>query len=369
MADLSVNKLIKEYNQVETIHSIDLEIKSGEFIVLVGPSGCGKSTLLRMVAGLEDVTSGDIFIGDDNVTKMAAAKRGIAMVFQSYALYPHMSVRENLSFGLKNLNKAKDYIEEKIQYAVDTLQLSEYLDRLPSQLSGGQRQRIAIGRAIVRDPKIFLFDEPLSNLDTELRVQMRHELIKLHKKLGNTMIYVTHDQVEAMTMADRIVVLDGGNIAQVGAPLELYNNPKNVFTASFIGSPKINLLDVTVLSNRPNKLTVELENSQTMDIKVDIPSLQPTDKLRLGLRPEHMHSNCREGDSQLSFTLGAVESLGDSTLIYASLANRNDGKAIEFRIKLQGQHSFASEQMSSFSISPGDILFFDQQGQNILTKK
>jgi len=227
----------KSYDGVETIRGIDLEVSAGEFVVLVGSSGCGKSTVLRMIAGLEDVSAGTIRIGERDVTYAPAAARGVAMVFQSYALYPHMTVRENLSFGLRNMRTPRAAIAAQVNRAATILELDELLDRLPHQLSGGQRQRVAIGRAIVRNPTLFLFDEPLSNLDADLRVRMRHELARLHKRLGSTMIYVTHDQVEAMTLADRLVVLDQGRISQVGTPLEIYDRPANLFTAAFIGSP------------------------------------------------------------------------------------------------------------------------------------
>jgi multiple sugar transport system ATP-binding protein len=232
----------KHFGDVPVIRGIDLDVREGEFVVFVGPSGCGKSTLLRLIAGLEDTTSGTILIDDQDVTGLAAAKRGLAMVFQSYALYPHMSVRNNIAFGLKMAGRPKNEIASKVAKAAETLNLTDYLDRKPRQLSGGQRQRVAIGRAIVREPKAFLFDEPLSNLDAALRVQMRLEILQLHKSLRSTMIYVTHDQVEAMTMADRIVVLDKGLVQQVGTPLELYNRPDNIFVAGFIGSPRMNVI-------------------------------------------------------------------------------------------------------------------------------
>ncbi len=360
MTNVTVKNLVKAYDQTEIIHDINFDIQSGEFIVLVGPSGCGKSTILRMIAGLEDITSGNIYIGDDDVTHTAASKRGIAMVFQSYALYPHMTVSENLSFGLKNMKCSKQHIDQKVKQAADILQLSDYLDRLPSHLSGGQRQRVAIGRTIVRDPKIFLFDEPLSNLDTELRVQMRHELGKLHQKLGSTMIYVTHDQVEAMTLADKIIVLDAGNIAQMGSPLELYNHPKNTFTASFIGSPKINLLDGIVTRHKKNKLLIQLGENMDVYLDVNVPALQVGDEITLGLRPEHIKPFVRDEDLALEMTTDAVETLGDSTYIYAKLFDK-----IDIRVKLQGQHIFNDMDRLTLSIDPRNILFFDGNGEAI----
>ncbi len=242
MGRIVLKSVRKAFGEVVIIPSIDLEIRDGEFVVFVGPSGCGKSTLLRLIAGLEDVTSGKVEIDGLDMTSAPPAKRGLSMVFQSYALYPHMSVRGNIGFGLKMASEAPEVIKQKVEKAAATLNLTQYLERKPRQLSGGQRQRVAIGRAIVREPKAFLFDEPLSNLDAALRVQMRLEITQLHQALKTTMVYVTHDQIEAMTMADKIVVLNAGNIEQVGAPLELYNNPANLFVAGFIGSPKMNLL-------------------------------------------------------------------------------------------------------------------------------
>ena len=242
MADLELRKVVKRFGGAQVIHGVDLRIDDGEFVVFVGPSGCGKSTLLRMIAGLEAISDGDVLIDGETMNEVPAARRELAMVFQSYALYPHMSVRKNLSFGLETMGVKRPEIERKIKDAAEILQIGELLERKPGQLSGGQRQRVAIGRAIVREPRIFLFDEPLSNLDAELRTQMRVEINKLHRRLGSTMIFVTHDQVEAMTLADRIVVLRKGVIEQVGTPLELYNKPANVFVAGFIGSPRMNMM-------------------------------------------------------------------------------------------------------------------------------
>ena len=264
MGTISLIKARKAFGDAIIIPGADLDITDGEFVVFVGPSGCGKSTLLRMIAGLEDLTSGAIHIDGKDMTNEAPSKRGLSMVSQSYALYPHMSVRGNISFGLKMAGMPKNEIDAKVAKAAATLNLTEYLDRKPRQLSGGQRQRVAIGRAIVRNPEGFLFDEPLSNLDAALRVNMRLEIMQMHKDLGATMIYVTHDQVEAMTMADRIVVLNRGNVEQVGSPLELYNNPDSLFVAGFIGSPKMNLIDgapaaphkCTTIGIRPEHLTV-----------------------------------------------------------------------------------------------------------------
>ena len=256
MGTIQLNNVRKAFGDAVIIPGADLEIREGEFIVFVGPSGCGKSTLLRLIAGLEDMTSGNIKIDGKDMTDAAPSARGLAMVFQSYALYPHMSVRNNIAFPLKMAKMPQAEIDAKVSKAADTLNLTEYLDRKPRQLSGGQRQRVAIGRAIVRDPKAFLFDEPLSNLDAALRVNMRVEIMQMHEDMKRTMIYVTHDQVEAMTMADRIVVLNRGNIEQVGSPLELYNKPNSLFVAGFIGSPKMNFVDGNTLGVRPEHITV-----------------------------------------------------------------------------------------------------------------
>ncbi len=256
MGTIELKKVRKAFGETVVIPGADLAIKHGEFVVFVGPSGCGKSTLLRMIAGLEDITSGEILIDGKDMTDTAPAKRGLSMVFQSYALYPHMSVRNNIAFGLKMAGETPEQIAPKVAKAANTLNLTEYLDRKPGQLSGGQRQRVAIGRAIVRNPSGFLFDEPLSNLDAALRVNMRIFIMQLHQDLGSTMVYVTHDQVEAMTMADRIVVLNRGVIEQVGTPMELYNKPQSLFVAGFIGSPKMNFVEGNTIGIRPEHITV-----------------------------------------------------------------------------------------------------------------
>ena len=277
MGTISLKNVRKAFGDAIIIPGANLDIKNGEFVVFVGPSGCGKSTLLRLIAGLEDLTAGEVWIDGKNVTEEAPSKRGLSMVFQSYALYPHMSVRNNIAFGLKMAGMPKDEIDAKVATAAGKLNLTEYLDRKPGQLSGGQRQRVAIGRAIVRNPTGFLFDEPLSNLDAALRVNMRLEIMQMHQDLGATMIYVTHDQVEAMTMADRIVVLNRGNIEQVGSPLELYNRPDSLFVAGFIGSPKMNLIpgaeaakhNATTIGIRPEHLTIS-KSKGTWEAKVKL---------------------------------------------------------------------------------------------------
>ena len=293
MGSIRLEKVNKTFGDVEVIPSVDLDIKDGEFVVFVGPSGCGKSTLLRLIAGLEDTTSGNIYIDDKDATDIPPAKRGLAMVFQSYALYPHMSVYKNIAFPLKMAQQDQDAIDKKVRGAAEVLNLTDYLDRRPGQLSGGQRQRVAIGRAIVREPSAFLFDEPLSNLDAALRVNMRIEISELHNSLETTMIYVTHDQVEAMTMADKIVVLNAGNVAQVGSPLELYNNPDNVFVAGFIGSPKMNLLQGELAAKR--------------------------DAATIGIRPEHLRLSRTEGEWQGK--VNVAEHLGSDTFLHVNMDN------------------------------------------------
>jgi lactose/L-arabinose transport system ATP-binding protein len=311
MARVELQHVSKSFGSTEVVHRVSLSIEEGEFAVFVGPSGCGKSTLLRMIAGLEETSEGEIFIGGVDVTDEEPADRGVAMVFQSYALYPHMTVSDNMSFGLRMAHRPKSEIEEKVGRAAKILQLEDYLQRKPAQLSGGQRQRVAIGRAIVRDPKVFLFDEPLSNLDAELRVQMRVELAKLHRVLGNTMIYVTHDQTEALTMADRIIVLRGGRIEQIGTPLSLYQDPDNAFVAGFIGSPRMNFLSAGVQAG--GLLAV---GGIELDSPVETP-LEPGKKLQLGLRPEHLDQ--AEGIG-LEASVEFVEALGSTSFVHATLA-------------------------------------------------
>ena len=306
MASLKISKATKKYDKVQVIHGIDLEIEDGEFCVFVGPSGCGKSTLLRMISGLEEVTTGQIHIGDKDVTSMHPADRGIAMVFQSYALYPHMTVRENMGFGLKMTKVPSDEINKKVNDAASILHLEDYMDRKPKTLSGGQRQRVAIGRSIVRGPEVFLFDEPLSNLDAELRVEMRVEISRLHRELGTTIIYVTHDQVEAMTLADKIVVLKEGLIQQVGRPLELYEDPQNIFVAGFIGSPTINFLKGSIVDSK--LIIPDLESSK---IKVSKAISSSVSELIVGLRPQHLKL-IKTGDLEVEFT----EALGDISYVY-----------------------------------------------------
>ena len=313
MTDININTINKYYGDVHVIKDISLDIKSQSFTVLVGPSGCGKSTMLRMIAGLEDINSGTISIDGQVVNDLPPKQRNIAMVFQSYALYPHMTVFDNMAFGLKLEKRSKDEINERVQEAARILQIEDYLQRKPKQLSGGQRQRVAIGRAITRKPKVFLFDEPLSNLDAALRVQMRVELAKLHDQLNATMIYVTHDQTEAMTLADDIVVLDEGIVSQNGSPLELYNYPNNLFVGGFIGSPKMNFIS-TIISSKTSDIT-EVEILGSSKIKVPKTSAEASegDTVQLGIRPEHLLVN-QDSDAMWEGKVFVVETDGDSNI-------------------------------------------------------
>ena len=322
MAQVALRNVRKSFGSVEIIKGVDLDVKDGEFCVFVGPSGCGKSTLLRMIAGLEDITGGSLDIGGKSMVNVQPADRGVAMVFQSYALYPHMTVRDNIGFGLRMTGHTKADIEKRTAHAAQMLQLGPLMDRKPSQLSGGQRQRVAIGRSIVREPDVFLFDEPLSNLDAALRVQMRIEIAKLHQDLKATMIYVTHDQVEAMTMADKIVVLHGGIIEQVGSPLELYHRPNNQFVAGFIGSPKMNFIPVRVTAVSSKAIELSLAGSGKLKLTGTVKAAQG-DTLMLGIRPEHIGvAQASKGD--VKGTLRVAEYLGSETMFYTTLADGTD---------------------------------------------
>lgn len=319
MSGLRLSAVKKSFATTEIIKGVDLEIEDGEFVVFVGPSGCGKSTLLRTIAGLEDVSEGVIEIGDKVVNHIDAAKRGIAMVFQSYALYPHKTVRENMAFGLKMNGIDKEETARRIQHAAEILQLDQLLERKPKQLSGGQRQRVAIGRAIVREPEVFLFDEPLSNLDAELRVEMRVQLTRLHRRLNATMIYVTHDQVEAMTMADRIVVLKEGHIEQVGSPMALYNNPCNKFVAGFLGSPKMNFIDAQVVQVSELSTQVRIEGGAEFELPLVGQQITEGDKVTLGIRPGDF--KIEDSASQLLVKVDVSEYLGGQTIAYGTLVS------------------------------------------------
>jgi lactose/L-arabinose transport system ATP-binding protein len=321
VAAVSLNNVVKKFGAVGVVHGASLEVANGEFLVFVGPSGCGKSTLLRMIAGLEDITGGEIVIGGKIVNDVEPAERGIAMVFQSYALYPHMTVEQNLSFGLRMTGNDKADTERRVGRAADILRISELMHRRPRQLSGGQRQRVAIGRAIVREPEVFLFDEPLSNLDAELRVQMRVEISRLHKELGTTMIYVTHDQTEAMTLADRIVVLRDGKIEQIGKPLDLYNDPDNQFVAGFVGSPKMNFIRGRVVERDPTGATVELAGQERTRLRQPLAERapEPGSAVVVGVRPEHF-GDAGKGDADLLVNIDVVEHLGGTSFVYAATA-------------------------------------------------
>ena len=318
MVDVVLNNIKKAYGDVEVIKGVDLRIEDQEFVVFVGPSGCGKSTLLRMIAGLEAITDGDLTIDGQRVNGLPPAKRGIAMVFQTYALYPHMSVRDNMGFSLKLAKTPKSEIKSKVDEAARILKLEPLLDRKPKALSGGQRQRVAIGRAIVRNPKVFLFDEPLSNLDAALRVQMRIEIARMHSEFNATMIYVTHDQVEAMTMADKIVVLQGGVIEQVGSPLELYHHPRNKFVAGFIGSPTMNFIETTVQNLDNDQVTVGLPGGGSVAVQVRGSGVKTGDKVTFGVRPEHLLEGGGGGGQMIGEVL-VVERLGGATYVYVKL--------------------------------------------------
>ena len=291
MASIKIDKVNKYFGSTHVIKDVSLDIKSESFTVLVGPSGCGKSTILRMIAGLEEINSGTISIDGKVVNDLPPKERNIAMVFQSYALYPHMTVFDNMAFGLKIEKKSKEEIEQRVMEAAKILQIEEYLERKPKQLSGGQRQRVAIGRAITRKPKVFLFDEPLSNLDAALRVQMRVELAKLHDQLNATMIYVTHDQTEAMTLANDIVVLDQGIVSQKGSPMNLYNNPDNLFVGGFIGSPKMNFIDSKILSKSSKSSEVDIMGTGKLNVPKISDNTQEGDSIKIGIRPEHLILN------------------------------------------------------------------------------
>ncbi|MCM2292451.1 sn-glycerol-3-phosphate ABC transporter ATP-binding protein UgpC [Allorhizobium sp. BGMRC 0089] len=359
MADVRLEAVTKQFAALSVIKGVDLTVDDGEFCVFVGPSGCGKSTLLRMIAGLEDISSGALSIGGKDMTKVGPSERGVAMVFQSYALYPHMSVRDNIGFGLKMTGHAKALIDERTQKAAKMLQLDALLERKPGQLSGGQRQRVAIGRAIVREPDVFLFDEPLSNLDAALRVQMRTELTKLHQELKATMIYVTHDQVEAMTMADKIVVLSAGKIEQVGSPLELYHRPKNLFVAGFIGSPKMNLLPVTVAPADNGKLAVTLPGGGVLHLDARGKTVKPG-KMTLGVRPEHLDATGK-GDLVLPLPVTLAEYLGSETLFFVTLTDGCD-----IAVKADGLAKARPGETLSVGVPAAACHLFDEAGLAVI---
>ncbi|MFM2052489.1 MAG: hypothetical protein RL456_526 [Pseudomonadota bacterium] len=368
MSRIDFQQICKKYapNLPFTIKDANISIGQGEFCVFVGPSGCGKSTLLRMVAGLEDITSGDLSIGGKRVNDLPPAQRGVAMVFQSYALYPHMTVAENMAFGLKVFGADKASIEQKVKKAAEILQLTPLLDRLPKQLSGGQRQRVAIGRAIVKEPDVFLFDEPLSNLDAALRVQTRLEIAKLHHDIGKaSMIYVTHDQVEAMTLADKIVLLragkgvqDHGSVAQFGSPMDLYHRPENLFVAEFIGSPKMNVLPGRLVRAEPGYAVVEVHGEQ-VTVAVDARRGKAGDAVSLGIRPEHLLAGEDGPGSALHTSVRQMERLGESSMLYLDVAK--DLPMVTLRV--EGYAGNAAGDRVTLRLRPEQCHLFDAAGQ------
>lgn len=354
MSGVKLEKIVKRYGDIEVVHGIDLEVASQEFVVLVGPSGCGKSTTLRMIAGLEEISGGKLIIDDREVNNIAPKDRDVAMVFQNYALYPHLNVAENMAFGLRIRKVSKDEIDRQVKEVAEILGLTDYLERRPADLSGGQRQRVAMGRAIVRHPKVFLFDEPLSNLDAKLRTQMRAEIKRLHKRLGVTSVYVTHDQVEAMTLADRIVVMCNGRIEQVGSPMELFNHPKNVFVASFIGSPPMNQLEA-VLEIKENKLFANI-GDDSLELP-PISELSHSDngrKVILGIRPEHIMIEADADTSSISVELDLIETLGSEALLHTQV----EGKPFVVKTETHGDIAHL-DNVNAFHFKPGMIKVFD----------
>ena len=360
MADVQLTGVSKAYGDVKILHGIDLEIRDGEFMVFVGPSGCGKSTLLRTIAGLEEITGGELRIGGRLVNDVPPAERGIAMVFQSYALYPHMNLYDNMAFGLKLAKVSKAEIDAAVMNAAKILHIEHLLNRKPKDLSGGQRQRVAIGRAIVRKPDVFLFDEPLSNLDAALRVRMRYEFAKLHEDLKTTMVYVTHDQVEAMTLADRIVVLSAGKIEQIGSPIELYEYPDNLFVAGFIGSPKMNFIEGEIVDASAHHATVRLASGAQLRALVEGSAAKADDKVTLGVRPEHFHLGQVGGAvNVINATVTFVESLGSATHAYCAFPGVEDALTCEF----DGRTKVHTGDVLALSIPAEACYLFDAGGR------
>ena len=358
MAGVELVNINKSFGAVDVIRNVSLTIKEGEFVVLVGPSGCGKSTLLRCIAGLDAVTSGQLLLDDVDMTAADPVTRGVAMVFQSYALYPHMSVAENIGFGLKIAGESKPAIKKRVLEVAKFLKLEELLDRKPKALSGGQRQRVAIGRALAREPKIFLFDEPLSNLDASLRAEMRVELAKLHSSLGNTMIYVTHDQVEAMTLADRMVILNDGAIEQVGSPLDVFNRPVNRFVAGFLGQPPMNFIRVVGAKRVGSLVKIELPGGRNVDVAGIPKELNDFSGLEFGIRPEDITiSLAKDG---LPLAVDVVKHLGDETILHCHLMDDQP-----MTVRLGGQTAFRKGQTILIDMSPERFILFDRSGKNI----
>jgi multiple sugar transport system ATP-binding protein len=366
MAELQLKDIRKSFGAVDVIKGVSLEVKSGEFMVFVGPSGCGKSTLLRLVAGLEDITSGTLEFDGQVVNGLTPSKRGIAMVFQSYALYPHMTVYDNMAFGMQLNGGSKDAIKKRVEAAAELLQITPYLERLPKQLSGGQRQRVAIGRAIVKEPDVFLFDEPLSNLDAALRVQTRLEIAKLHHDIGRaSMIYVTHDQVEAMTLADKIVLLRAGaavqtegSVAQFGTPMELYHRPQNLFVAEFIGSPKMNVMPGRLTSAEADHAVVEV-HGEPVTVAVDARGTAAGASVTVGIRPEHLQLGDAGEGYKLHSRLRHVERLGDESLLYLEVS---PGTPL-VTLRLEGDAKQAADAEVTMGLPPGQCHLFDAAGK------
>ncbi|MGV1792079.1 sn-glycerol-3-phosphate ABC transporter ATP-binding protein UgpC [Rhizobium lusitanum] len=360
MAPIRIDNLRKGFGSLEVLKGIDLDIADGEFVCFLGPSGCGKSTLLRSIAGLEKLDGGVIRLGERDITHEPSARRDIAMVFQNYALYPHMNVRRNLSFGLALNGMKRGEIDRRVENVADILRIKELLGRKPRQLSGGQRQRVAIGRAIVREPKLFLLDEPLSNLDAGLRVTMRVELAALHARLGTTMIYVTHDQVEAMTLSDRVVVLDKGKVSQFGTPLELFYQPANLFVAGFIGSPRMNFIEVAGASGQGSGITLSGGGlMRPVTFETDPPTIRPNGKFTLGIRPDKMEI-VSAGEGEIAGTVRLVERLGTESHVHIHLDDGRDMTAV-----VRGTHPVANGETVHLRLPPQHCYLFDAEGSAV----
>lgn len=357
MSEIKLDSIHKSFGKVEVIHDANIQIEDGEFVVFVGPSGCGKSTLLRLIAGLEEITSGELSIGNRVVNELNPKERGIAMVFQSYALYPHLTVYQNMAFGLKLGKSGKKEIKRRVHAAAEALELTEYLKRRPAQLSGGQRQRVAIGRAIVRKPKVFLFDEPLSNLDAALRVQTRLEIAKLHQDLQTTIVYVTHDQVEAMTLADKIVVLKDGRVEQVGAPLDIYHRPANLFVAGFIGSPKMNFIPAKVLAVTEKGAEICFVNGDTIILNKVVSESAVGKKVTVGVRPEHLIWKDNSQSCQITTTIEVIEHLGDISYLYTK---QSDGTPVV--VSMAGTSQYKIGEKITVSVENENIHLFAEDG-------
>ncbi|RUX48883.1 MULTISPECIES: ABC transporter ATP-binding protein [unclassified Mesorhizobium] len=376
MSSVELRKVDKHYGSYHALKTVDLKIEKGEFVVMVGPSGCGKSTLLKTIAGLETINSGQIVINGRDVTREEPGDRGIAMVFQSYALYPHMTVAENMGFGLRMAKRPRTEIEAAVKRAARILRLEEQLDKRPKQLSGGQRQRVAIGRAITRSPEVFLFDEPLSNLDAALRTQMRVELSGLHAQLGSTMIYVTHDQVEAMTMADRIVILNKGCIEQVGSPLELYANPANIFVAGFLGAPRMNFIEAKAVSVEASVVSVTAAGLPTLSFGgIDVTSLSAGDAVTIGIRPEALHVVEASGGAMPVFSgqVRLVEQLGRETVLYVDASplqtTNSDSGTGNFTLQLNKVSAIGVGATLQVGFDTGDAYLFGPDGRTLTPRK